>query len=375
MRSTEQANVGDEAAPASALRRPTITGAPLNELEAWCREQGEPAYRARQIREWVVHRRAADFLAMSDLPQSFRTRLAAGWDVFGASVAHESEHPDATRKLLLRLADGRTIEAVLLRERDRRTVCLSTQVGCGMGCVFCASGLDGVERNLTASEMIDELVLLRNLLPEDERLTHIVVMGMGEPLANLDDLLIALDFATAPAKGGQGLGMSARHVTISTVGLPDRIRKLAAVRKPYHLAVSLHAPNDEIRAKIVPPARKILLDDILAAADDYRRISGRQLTFEYVLLADINDAEAHARELAHRLAGRDAMLNLIPFNPVPGLPYRTPRPERTERFGQTLRRAGFHVKIRKRKGAEIDAACGQLRRLRSQDTATLPVIS
>jgi 23S rRNA (adenine2503-C2)-methyltransferase len=227
-----------------------------------------------------------------------------------------------------------------------------------MGCVFCASGLNGVERNLTTGEILEQLVRLRNLTAPDCRLTNIVVMGMGEPLANLDNLVEALE--TAGAKDGLGIG--ARHVTISTVGLPAKIRRLADLGKQYHLAVSLHAPNDELRTRIVPTNDKTGLKEILAAADYFFEKNGRRVTYEYVLLRDLNDSVEQARELVELLCGRCAHINLIPFNDVEGLPYRRPSDEALSAFVEELRRAGISVKVRKRKGSAIDAACGQLRR-------------
>lgn len=330
----------------------------VQELADWLLAKGEPAYRARQVREWVLARRARDFSQMTNLPKALRERLTEDWRVLATRVARDQGDGDGTHKLLLALADDRSIECVLLPEEDRRTICVSTQVGCGMGCVFCASGLGGVERNLTTGEIIEQMLQLRDLLPEGERLTHIVVMGMGEPLANLDALLPALELATAP----DGLGIGGRHVTISTVGLPAKIRQLAVAGRAYHLAVSLHAPDDTLRQRIVPMAEKVRLSDILVATDEFKAKTGRQVTFEYVLLGDINDDEAHAAQLAKLLAGRGALINLIPYNPVAGLPYTTPPVERTGRFADILRRAGLVVKIRKRKGARIGAACGQLRR-------------
>jgi 23S rRNA (adenine2503-C2)-methyltransferase len=227
-----------------------------------------------------------------------------------------------------------------------------------MGCVFCASGLNGVARNLTTGEILEQLIRLRNLLPPEQRLTHVVVMGMGEPLANLDALLAALE--TAGAK--DGLGVGARHVTISTVGLPVKIRRLADLGKQYHLAVSLHAPNDELRTRIVPTNEKTGLTEILAAADYFFERTGRQVTYEYVLLQGINDSLEHAQELGNVLRGRRAHVNLIPFNDVAGLPYHAPAPDVVSAFVNALRRSGISVKVRKRKGSTIDAACGQLRR-------------
>jgi 23S rRNA (adenine2503-C2)-methyltransferase len=340
---------------------------PKTELVTWCQDAGERPFRAGQIWHWISAQRATDFEQMTNLPKAFRQRLAEEWVIFSTSIARSSLDQDGTDKLLLALADGQTIECVLLPEEDRRTICISTQVGCGMGCVFCASGLGGVERNLTTGEIIEEMLRMRNLLPAEERLSHIVVMGMGEPMANLENLLPALDFATSK----EGLGISARHVTISTVGLPAKIHRLAEIERPYHLAVSLHAPNDDLRRQIVPTAEKVLLADILAAADAFRQKTGRQVTFEYVLLADINDRLEHARELARLLGRRDALINLIPYNPVSGLPYETPAVDRTNQFAGILREAGFVVKIRKRKGSKISAACGQLRR----STGPLTVIN
>jgi 23S rRNA (adenine2503-C2)-methyltransferase len=295
---------------------------------------------------------------MTDLPRDLRQALQDSFQLFSTHVARELRASDGTIKLLLRLHDGQLIECVMIPEVDRRTACVSTQVGCGMGCVFCASGLAGVTRNLTAGEILEQLLRLRNLLPADERLNHIVVMGMGEPLANLDNLVAALDVATSK----DGLGMSARNVTISTVGLPAKIRKLADLGRQYHLAVSLHAPNDALRTQIVRTNAQTGIPPILDAAGYFFEKTGRQVTFEYVLLGGLNDAPAHARELTHLLRGRKAHINLIPFNDVEGLPYRRPTQEALNAFLVPLRRAGLSVKVRKRKGADIDAACGQLRR-------------
>jgi 23S rRNA (adenine2503-C2)-methyltransferase len=226
--------------------------------------------------------------------------------------------------------------------------------------------LNGVVRNLTTGEILEQLVRLRNLTPgPDGRLSNVVVMGMGEPLANLDNLLEALEIAGHK----DGLGIGARHITISTVGLPAKIRRLAEVGKQYHLAVSLHAPNDLLRTRIVPTNDKTGIPDILAAADDFFEKTGRQVTYEYVLLGGLNDSPREARELANLLQGRKAHVNLIPFNDVEGLPYTRPTPEALTAFIETLRRSGISVKVRKRKGSEIDAACGQLRRKVEQEVA------
>ncbi len=342
---------------AGEVRRPLLE-VPAEELLAWLQARGQAPLRARQMRRWLLAGRATTFEQMSDLPRHLREDLATTFRPLGSAIARHLIARDGTHKLLLRLPDDQVIECVLLHEANRRTVCISTQVGCGMGCVFCASGLGGLVRNLTAGEILEQLIHARNLLPAEERLTHIVVMGMGEPLANLDALLEALAVATSP----EGLGIGARHVTISTVGLPAKIRQLADLRKQYHLAVSLHAPNDELRSRIVPTNAKTGLAAILEAADYFYAVTGRQVTYEYVLLRNINDQPAHAVELAKLLRGRQVHVNLIPFNDVEGLPYRRLTQQALTDFVAILRGAGLSVKVRKRKGADIDAACGQLRR-------------
>lgn len=331
----------------------------LDTLKQWCQAAGYPAYRARQVWHWLLEKRAETFDQMTDLPLAMRQRLAEEFALWTTTTAAHRQADDGTEKLLLELADRQRIECVLLRDdRGHHTICISTQVGCAMGCVFCASGLDGVVRNLTTGEIIEQMLRLQRLLPVEHRLSHVVVMGMGEPLANLDRLLVAL----ALASNKDGLGISARRITISTVGLPPAVRRLAESGVQYHLAVSLHAPNDELRNQIVPTNRKIGLDAVLASADEYFQITKRRVTYEYVLLGGVNDQPEHARQLADLLADRSALVNLIPYNPVHGLPYRTPLAKATARFVEILESAGVNVKIRYRKGNRIDAACGQLRR-------------
>jgi 23S rRNA (adenine2503-C2)-methyltransferase len=342
---------------------------PSDQILAWLQARGQAPLRARQMRRWLLEGRATSFEQMSDLPKRLREELAAAFRPLGSDIARHLISSDGTHKLLLRLHDDQVIECVLLQEADRRTVCISTQVGCGMGCVFCASGLGGVVRNLTCGEILEQLIHARNLLPIQERLTHIVVMGMGEPLANLDAVLEALAVAASP----QGLGIGARHITISTVGLPAKMRRLAELRKQYHLAVSLHAPNDELRTQIVPTNDKTGLASILEAADYFHTTTGRQVTYEYVLLKDRNDQPGHAAELARLLSGRQAHINLIPFNDVEGLPYRRLTQQALTDFLAILRGAGISVKVRKRKGADIDAACGQLRRAALAESAN-PIV-
>lgn len=342
------------------------------QLAGACERLGLPKFRAKQIRKQLLENRAADWEGMTDLPKALRTELAKEFELWTAQVAKHTSADDGTEKLLLQLAGGGRIECVLLRENVgdraqkqpgeglRRTFCISTQVGCAMGCVFCASGLDGVDRNLTTGEIVEQVLRLQHRLGADERLSHLVVMGMGEPLANLDNLLPALAEVSRP----DGLGVSPRRITISTVGLPPAIRRLARSEEGarYRLAISLHAPNDELRDQIVPVNKKIGVEEIMAAADDYYEVSGRRLTFEYVLLADLNDQPEHAHQLVRLLRERNALLNVIPYNPVEGLPYQTPTMEAQKRFRAVLENGGVEIRFRHRKGDKINAACGQLRR-------------
>ncbi len=328
------------------------------QLADWSATLNLPKYRTKQIKQWLIARRADDWQAMSDLPKSLRGELAEAFTLWSSTIARHTKADDGTEKLLLTLAGGGQIECVLLRDKVRRTVCVSTQVGCGMGCVFCASGLDGVDRNLTTGEIVEQILRLQHLLAADERLSHVVVMGMGEPLANLNALLPALDIVSAP----DALDISHRRITISTVGLPKAINRLAKQDTHYRLAISLHAPNDELRNKIVPTNDKTGLEAIIKAADDYFAVTGRRLTYEYVLLAGLNDQAEHARQLGRLLAGREALVNVIPYNPVAGLPYETPSVHAQQTFRRILEEAGIAVRFRHRKGDKINAACGQLRR-------------
>lgn len=328
------------------------------ELSEWLSCRGHAGYRAAQIQRWLYGRRADSFHEMTDLPAALRDDLANDFEIWSGTIARHTVAEDGTEKLLLRFGDRGTIECVLLRDGQRRSICLSTQVGCAMGCVFCASGLNGVDRNLTRGEIIEQMLRLQRLLPVAERLSHLVVMGMGEPLANLDQLLPALELATDQ----NGLGISTRRITISTVGLPKAIDRLSDEDCRFQLAVSLHAPNDSLRTELVPVNKNLGIDQILAAADRYYDVSGRRLTYEYVLLADINDQEEHARELVSLLRSRSALLNVIPYNPVVGLPYKTPSGTSQKRFRQILEDGGLNIQFRQRKGDKINAACGQLRR-------------
>lgn len=345
-----------------ASPRRALLAIPGSELKAWLATMGQPPFRLRQIRRWMIERRVKSFDQMSDLPADLREKLTAefrfsSFDQVGHQVAS-----DRTEKLLLRLADSELVECVLMRETGRRTVCISTQVGCAMGCVFCASGLLGVKRNLTAAEIFEQVLVLHRLMEADERITNVVVMGIGEPLANYENLMAALEFLT------DQFGLGARRITVSTVGLPAKIREFARSGKQFNLAVSLHAPNDALRTEIVPVNAGTGLQKILAAADAYFAETGRRISWEYVLLAGVNDQPEHAEQLSQLLRGRQTHVNLIPMNGVSELAMMAPAPPMTQRFAGILRARGLAVTVRKRKGSDIDAACGQLRLHHSGDT-------
>jgi 23S rRNA (adenine2503-C2)-methyltransferase len=354
------------------------------QLRTWLIEHDQRPYRAAQIRKWLYEKRADSWEQMSDLPRGLREQLASEFDIWSAEIAVHRKDDDGTEKLLLTLADGAgrapaaieegaagsnlaaapsegpsQIECVLLRDdKGHSSMCISTQVGCAMKCAFCATGLGGMTRNLTSGEILEQMLQLQRLLKPEERLSHVVCMGMGEPLANLQRLMPAL--AAASAKDGLGIG--ARKITISTVGLPAGIRRLAEQNCQYHLAVSLHAPNDELRTQLMPTNRHIGIEAVLAAADEYFQKTGRRVTYEYILLAGVNDGPTEGKQLAALLRGRPSLINLIPYNPVRGLKFRTPRPGAVARFVEILEQGGLNVAIRHRKGARIEAACGQLRR-------------
>ena len=337
-------------------------------LKGWLTERGEKPFRAKQIRGGVFAGRAGSVGEIHTLPTALRERLAEELPLFTGEIVNHQVARDRTEKLLLRFPDpsgktnGHHVECVLMRETGRRTVCISTQVGCAMGCVFCASGIGGVKRDLTRGEILEQVLRLDRLLPPSDqvggRITNVVVMGIGEPLANLKNLTGVLDELTAP----DGFALSPRRITVSTVGLPVQMRRFAELGKPYNLAVSLHAPNDALRSEIVPVNRGTGLAAVLEAADAYFEATGRRVTYEYVLLAGVNDVPHHAAELAALLGGRNAHVNLIPMNDVAELDFAAPGSPATGRFAAILNDAGVTATVRKRKGADIDAACGQLRR-------------
>ncbi len=330
------------------------------QLRAWFLEQGQPAYRSRQLQDWLCKRWAAGFAAMTNLPEGLRAALGASFRACSLVLERRVDGADGTVKWLFRLSDGERIETVLIRASNRRTVCLSTQVGCPVRCAFCASGSTGLVRNLTVAEIVDQVFAACRAL--GERVTHIVVMGMGEPLLNLDNLLTALELFTDPDR----FGLGARHVTVSTSGIVPGIRRLADRGRPWNLALSLHAPGDRERSRLIPPGHRYPLAEIVEACAYYREKTNRMVTFEYTLLRGLNDGNEHMLELARLALAIRAKVNLIPCNPVSGT-HRPPLAADVERCLGILVAAGVRATLRIEKGAGIQAACGQLRRRAGRD--------
>ncbi len=331
----------------------------LVELEERLREMGQPAYRARQLFEWAYQHLVADYGAMTTLPAALRAELAVGLPLATLTPVRElSADAGETVKTLYRTADGELVETVLMLYPDRATVCVSCQVGCAVGCAFCATGLNGLTRNLTTGEMVDQVVgAARAARGRGRSLTNVVMMGMGEPLQNYAATMKLVEILHDP----RGLNLGARRITISTSGVVPKIEALAEQPLPVNLAVSLHAPNDELRDRLVPLNRRWPVTTLLDACRRYTDQTGRRVSFEYALMAGINDGDDTARELAGRLRGLLCHVNLIPLNPVDVLPYERPDAASIERFAAILHRAGVPTTVRYSRGLEIDAACGQLR--------------
>lgn len=331
-----------------------IKSLPPDALSAWLAQRGHPAYRAAQLNEWLYRHGCRSFEEMATIPKSLRGELAAAFLAFTLECLDTQQAGDDTRKFLYRLPDGETIESVLVRAPYRDTVCVSTQVGCPVRCAFCASGRFGLVRNLESGEIIDQVIAATRDL--GHRVSHVVVMGMGEPLLNLEALVPALDAICDPDR----LGIGARHVTVSTSGIVPGIRHLAGLRRQWNLALSLHATSDQARAAFIPDAHRFPLEHVLAACAEYRERTGRMVTLEYALIAGGNDSAEDTRRLADMARGLHAKVNLIPCNST-GSRHRPPDPEQVRRILDTLRKRGVRVTVRREKGAEIQAACGQLR--------------
>ena len=326
-------------------------------LEEEIRRLGQPAYRARQLSQWLFEKGVFQLDEMGNIPGALRQALSESFTLPPIALQRHQVSVDGTQKMLYRLADDQRIESVLIPAGDRTTVCISSQVGCAVGCRFCASGINGALRNLSRGEIIEQFMNARRLAEESGRkLTNLVMMGMGEPMHNYDNVFSAL--AAINAKDGGDFG--ARRITVSTIGIRKGVEKLIQDGSRYTLAFSLHAPTDELRREIVPLANAMTVEEIRDAAQRYLKTTGREVTFEYVLLGEVNDNAVQARQLTDLLRGVQGTVNLIPYNPVPELPYASPDQRRVDTFAETLRRGGLKVSVRTRKGADIDAACGQL---------------
>ncbi|HAX90448.1 MAG TPA: 23S rRNA (adenine(2503)-C(2))-methyltransferase RlmN [Cyanobacteria bacterium UBA11370] len=356
---------------------PPLLGASLDELTQWVKQQGQPAYRGHQLHQWIYKKGARSLSDISVFPKSWRNTLA---DIpIGRSTLHyRSEAPDGTVKYLLQLADSHIIETVgiptfdtkktqkqhithplhplqnpLLKSKERLTVCVSSQVGCPMACDFCATGKGGFIRNLAPHEIVDQVLTVQ----EDfgQRVSNVVFMGMGEPLLNLDAVLSAVKSIN------QDVGIGMRSLTISTVGIPGRIRQLAQHNLQLTFAVSLHASNQKLREKLIPTAKRYPLEALLDECREYVNITGRRVTFEYILLAGLNDLPEHAIELAGHLRGFQSHVNLIPYNPISEVDYQRPSFHQIQAFVEALENHHIAVTVRRSRGLEKDAACGQLR--------------
>src|ERR1700722_976212 len=357
------------------------------ELEIQFKTWEQPIYRVTQLLDWLYVQRVTTWDAMTNLPKSLREQLQKIFSLQTLELVRKQGSHDTTQKFLWRLHDHSLIESVLIpanpalygEASDRHTLCISTQVGCAYGCKFCASGLDGWKRNLAPNEIVEQILSVerwhvaqpkeKSLEPTENRVVNnIVVMGMGEPLANYDNLLKALKILNAPWGGGIG----ARKITISTSGLAPQIRKLAQEPMQFRLAISLHGATDEVRNRIMPVNRKYPLKELVAACEDYQREKGRMITLEYILIAGINDSLEQIQPLASLARRLHAKVNLIPYNKVEDLPWERPSEEACEHFLSALENQGVTATLRREKGHDIDAACGQLRLKTERELAGVP---
>lgn len=345
------------------MERETITGFSLSDLQAKFEELGEPKFRALQLLDWVFAKRATSFDQMTNLGAKLREKLASQFDLRTMSLTTEQGSKDSTQKFLFKLHDGRYVEAVLIPANpalygdraDRRTLCVSSQVGCAFDCKFCASGLAGFTRNLSAAEIVEQVLLAEELC--GKRIDNLVFMGMGEPLANFPNLMKAIEILNAP----WGIGIGARKMTVSTSGLAPQIRKFADQPLQIRLAISLHGASDEVRERIMPINKRFPIETLFESLHYFSERKKQKITFEYILIEDVNDDLEEAELLAKRAKSMRAKVNLIPYNKVDGLPWIRPSEDRQEQFLRVLKDAGIQATLRREKGHDIDAACGQLR--------------
>lgn len=338
--------------PSSPSSPAPLLGLSLAQLTDWVEQQGQPAYRGRQLHDWIYQKGVRSLLEISVFSKQWRSTLAEV-PIGRSTVHHRSVASDRTVKYLLKLADGQVVETVGIPTEKRLTVCVSTQVGCPMACDFCATGKGGFSRNLASHEIIDQVLTVQ--ADFERRVSHIVFMGMGEPLLNTENVVKSIQSLN------QDVGIGQRCMTVSTVGIRDRIRQLAQHQLQITLAVSLHASNQALRQQLIPSARKYPLEDLLAECREYVHLTGRRITFEYILLAGVNDQTQQAAELAQLLRGFQTHVNLIPYNPISEVEYQRPNASRIQAFANVLRQQQIAVSVRYSRGLEADAACGQLR--------------
>lgn len=333
-----------------------LLGLSQPELKEWVQQQGQPAYRGQQLHQWIYQKGARSLGEITVFPKQWRENMAEV-AIGRSSIYYRSQAGDETVKYLLKLADNQIIEAVGIPTEKRLTVCVSSQVGCPMGCDFCATGKGGFKRNLAAHEIVDQVLTVQ----EDfgRRVSNVVFMGMGEPLLNTENVLAALRSLN------EDVGIGQRNMTVSTVGIRHRILELAEHKLQVTLAVSLHASNQILREKLIPSALRYPLDELMAECREYVKITGRRLTFEYILLAGVNDLPQHAEELAQLVRGFQCHVNLIPYNPINEVDYQRPLKDRIYQFVEVLEEHNVAVSVRYSRGLEADAACGQLRAMKS----------
>ncbi|MDT1120390.1 23S rRNA (adenine(2503)-C(2))-methyltransferase RlmN [Bacillus altitudinis] len=343
---------------------PSIYSFELNEIKDWLKEQDEKPFRATQIFEWLYEKRVTSFDEMSNLSKELREKLKDQFAITTLKTVIKQTSQDGTIKFLFELHDGYTIETVLMRHEYGNSVCVTTQVGCRIGCTFCASTLGGLKRNLEAGEIVAQVLKVQQALDEtDERVSSVVIMGIGEPFDNFDEMLAFLKIINHD----NGLNIGARHITVSTSGIIPKIYQFADEQMQINFAVSLHAPNTEIRSRLMPINKAYKLPKLMEAIEYYIQKTGRRVSFEYGLFGGVNDQVHHAEELADLLKGIKCHVNLIPVNYVPERDYvRTPR-EQIFLFEKTLKERGVNVTIRREQGHDIDAACGQLRAKERQE--------
>ena len=335
-----------------------LKGLTRSELEELVLGWGEPKYRAAQLMSWIYGKRVSGFLAMTNLSKAFRERLMsiASVSEIHATVRTASDC-DAATKYLFELANGDKVESVLMHDRERTTVCISSQVGCAMACDFCATGKMGFFRNLTAAEILDQFAAIEMELDSEERVTNIVFMGMGEPLANYNQTLKAVQLLASP----EGYGLAEKRITISTVGLAPQMKQFAREGLKCNLALSLNATTDEVRTRLMPINAKYSIDEVFDAAREWATATKRKITLEYVIIRDVNDTAADAKRLRKLMSRLPCKLNLIPFNEIEDSSFGRPTPHRIESFRQVVAAGGHVAPIRLSKGRDIAAACGQLR--------------